>query len=78
MTLSGMTNAGLELLIKSQTGTIPEFTKIKIGDGAITDQNIAELDDLINVVDELNIKSYKTSKDTENNTATLQFWFLFS
>jgi len=59
MTLtSGMTNLGLELLAKSQTGKKIYFTRMKIGNGILSeDRNFAELTDLISVVDSLNIKA---------------------
>lgn len=55
--IQGMTNNGLRLLTLSQTGTKIEFTKLKVGDGFITNETVSELNDLINVIDEITIKS---------------------
>lgn len=55
--IQGMTNHGQRLLALCQTGTIIEFTKLKVGDGFITDQNLSELNDLVHVIDEIPIES---------------------
>ncbi len=55
--IQGMTNDGLRLLAQSQSGTIIEFTKLKVGDGFITDEKVSELNDLVNVIDEIPIES---------------------
>ena len=59
MTLtSGMTNSGLELLAKSQIGKKIIFTRMKIGNGRLGENtNYAELNDLISIVDNLEIKA---------------------
>ncbi len=69
--IAGMTKAGLELLAKSQLGKTITFTKIKIGDGTITNEDVSELEDLINVIDTLTIKSSEIIEG-ENDSISLK------
>jgi len=55
--IQGMTNNGLKLLLMSQEGVEIEFTKLKVGDGYITNEEVSELEDLVNVVDEIGIET---------------------
>lgn len=61
--IQGMTNNGLRLLGLSQEKTVIEFTKFKVGDGFITDENLSELNDLVNVIDEIPIESTDVLED---------------
>lgn len=69
---AGMTSAGLDLVVKSQLGKIVIFTKIKIGDGEITNENPAELNDLINTIDTLEIKSSEFIEDEDTGSASMK------
>jgi len=55
-----LTNKGRNLQAKAQAGTQLNFTKIKIGDGSLSGQSIADLTDLISIKKELNILSLET------------------
>lgn len=55
--ITGMTNAGLAIVAKTQIGQTTTFTKLKVGDGAISTETPAELEDLIHTVDEMDITS---------------------
>ena len=46
--ITGMTNAGLAVMAQSQLGKTVTFTKVQIGDGTITTQELATLAGLIN------------------------------
>ena len=68
--ISGMTEAGLELLAKSQTGKKIFFTRMKIGNGTITDEiNFAELTDLINVIEAIEIKASEIIEQEDKTVA---------
>lgn len=68
-TIMGMTTAGLELLAKSQSGKIVTFTKMKVGDGTITTETLADMEDLINSVDTLDIKTSQVLTDENDNVS---------
>ena len=68
--ISGMTQAGLALLAKSQTGKKIFFTRMKIGNGTITDEmNFAELTDLINVIEAIEIKASEIIEQEDKTVA---------
>ena len=63
--VTGITNAGLSILAQAQLGANIQFTKIKIGDGQLSEgQDPAELTDLINSVNELGIYNWSMSGDS--------------
>lgn len=56
--IQGMTKRGADLLFSSQkSSSTIEFTKLKVGDGYITDETVSELNDLIHAIDEIEIES---------------------
>lgn len=55
-----VTNDGLALQAKAQSGTQLQYTKIKVGDGDLGGQDIENLHDLINTKKELSITDLKT------------------
>lgn len=56
--IQGMTKRGADLLFSSQkSSSTIEFTKLKVGDGYITDETVSELNDLINEIDKIEIES---------------------
>lgn len=62
--ISGMTNEGLRLLALSQADENKKiiFSRFKIGEGFLSDENPAELTDLINSIGELDIDECKILK----------------
>lgn len=52
---TGLTNCGQSILLQSQLGASIKFTKVKIGDGEIGDNDPKSLMDLINPLQELDI-----------------------
>ncbi len=69
--ISGMTNEGLRLLALSQSDETKKITfrKFKIGDGALTNENPAELNDLINIIDELEIEEREVIKGDDGTVS---------
>lgn len=65
--IQGMTKRGADLLFSSQkSSSTIEFTKLKVGDGYITDETVSELNDLIHVIDEIEIESTDIFDENEN------------
>lgn len=63
--ITGITNAGLSILAQAQLGAKIQFTKIKIGDGELSEgQDPSELTDLINTVNELGIYNWTMNDDS--------------
>ena len=68
--ISGMTEAGLELLAKSQTGKKIFFTRMKVGTGRISENtNFAELTDLINPIEAIEIQASEIIKQNDGSVA---------
>ena len=67
--ISGLTNAGARILSSAQMGDDIVFTKMKIGDGSITTQDTANLTDLINPIENLDIENYEILTNDDNSVA---------
>ena len=70
--ISGLTNAGARILSSAQMGEDIIFTKMKIGDGNITTQDTANLTDLINPIENLDIENYEIISN-DDNSVVLKF-----
>ncbi len=68
-----ITDLGKNLLAKALTGKTLNFTKIKLGDGALTSQDISAMTNLINVVKTLDITKLKVNTNT--GEATIETYF---
>lgn len=65
-----LTNSGKSLLAKAQTGKLLNFTRIAIGDGTLTEENIEDLQNLKSEKLSLDIQALKK---LENNKTKISF-----
>ncbi len=68
-----ITDLGKNLLAKALAGKTLNFTRIKLGDGALTTQDISAMTNLINVVKTLDITKLKVNTNT--GEATIETYF---